>query len=116
MRVRLFPLVRVFFGLLLATGCGSSNQRSSSGNTQGSTPGWNTACLTIRRWAARGTWYFDFPTDPNYPACITNPDVNCKSVGYVTDSYGGPFFGHGVSVSGELARPTCTLPCSIVER
>ena len=37
-----------------------------------------------------GTWYFDFPTDSNYPACIDSPNANCNSVNYVTDSYSSP--------------------------
>ena len=35
-----------------------------------------------------GTWYLDFPTDPNYPACI--PQENCESLNYVTTPYSGP--------------------------
>lgn len=102
MRVRLFPLVRVFFGLLLAMGCGSFNQRSSSGNTE-STPGWSIQYSpsmpndpTI---GGPGTWYFDFPVDPNYPACIASQ--NCNSVGYVTDFHSGPV-SHSVSMTFQI--------------
>jgi hypothetical protein len=129
LRVRLFPLLRVFFGLLLATGCGSSNQRSSLGNTQGSTPGWNIqyspSMPSDPTMGGPGIWYFDFPTDPNYPACIPNPDVNCKSVGYVTDSYSGPVT-HSVSMTFQIVTTgapffnyvmesdnTCTTPATV---
>jgi hypothetical protein len=32
-------------------------------------------------------WYFDFPTDPTYPGCITGD--SCSHVGYITQSYSG---------------------------
>lgn len=35
-----------------------------------------------------GIWYLNFPSDPNYPACVSNSD--CESLNYVTNSYSGP--------------------------
>ena len=34
-----------------------------------------------------GIWYLDFPSDPNYPGCVSN--ANCESLNYVTNSYSG---------------------------
>ena len=46
-----------------------------------------------------GTWYFDFPVDPNYPACIASQ--NCNSVGYVTETHSGPV-SHSVSMTFQI--------------
>ena len=35
-------------------------------------------------------WGFNFPDDANYPACVTESNVYCKSVNYVLTSYTGP--------------------------
>jgi hypothetical protein len=48
-----------------------------------------------------GAWYFDFPTDSNYPACISNPNVNCNSVNYVTNSYSGSAT-HSVTITFQI--------------
>jgi len=120
MRVRLFPLVRVFLGLLVATGCGSSNQPLSSGN-------WNIKYSpnmpSDPTMGGPGIWYFDFPVDPNYPACIANQ--NCNSVGYVTDSHSGPV-SHSASMTFQIVTTgvpffnyvmesdnTCTTPATV---
>ena len=48
-----------------------------------------------------GTWYVDFPTDPNYPACIYSSDTYCHSVNYVTDSYTGTA-SHSASMTFQI--------------
>jgi len=48
-----------------------------------------------------GAWYFDFPTDPNYPGCIANLNLSCNSVNYVTNSYSGPAT-HSVSMTFQI--------------
>ncbi len=116
----------VVFLLLMATGCGSSNERSSSAN-QGATAGWriqySPSMPPDPTLGGPGTWYFDFPSDPNYPACI--PSQNCNSVGYVTNSYSGPVT-HSVSMTFQIVTTgapsfnyvmesdnTCTTPASV---
>jgi len=48
-----------------------------------------------------GTWYFDFPTDPNYPACVSNSGAVCDSVNYVTNSSVG-LGTHSVSMTFQI--------------
>ena len=89
---------------LLLIGCGSPNQQPSSRGSQ-SAPGWSilySPGMPSRPTAGgSGTWYFDFPSDPNYPACVSNPDTVCNSVNYVINSYSGPAT-HSVSMTFQI--------------
>ena len=89
--------------LLLAVGCAPVNNQSFPANQ--SAAGWSilySPGMPSRPTAAGpGAWYFDFPTDPNYPACVSNPNEYCKSVNYVTNSYSGPA-AHSVSMTFQV--------------
>ncbi len=80
--------------LLLTAGCASFNQPPFSAQQKKAATGWSIqyspSMPSGPTVGGPGSWYFDFPTDPSYPACIPNPNLNCESVNYVTDSYSGP--------------------------
>jgi len=72
-----------------------------------------------------GAWYFDFPSDPNYPACVYSSDTLCHSVNYVTNSYSGPA-SHKVSMTFQILTTgtptfqyvlepdnTCAVPATV---
>ena len=90
--------------LLLTVGCASVNNQAFPANQ--SATGWSiqySPGMPSRPIAAgHGAWYFDFPTDPNYPACVSNPDAYCESVNYVTNSYSGAAT-HQVSMTFQIS-------------
>ena len=127
MPIRLLRWFLVVFGLVMATGCGSANERSSSANKQPSTPGWriqySPSMPADPTAGGPGVWYLDFPTDPNYPGCILNS--NCDSLNYVTTSYSGPA-PNSVSMTFQILTTgaptfnyamdsdnTCTTPATV---
>jgi hypothetical protein len=83
----------------------ASPGNQSAGPASHAAKGWSIQYSPImpstRTVGGPGTWYFDFPTDPNYPACVYNPDTLCHSVNYVTNSYSGPAT-HSVSMTFQI--------------
>jgi len=90
--------------VFMATGCGSPGNQSS-GPASHAAKGWSIqyspSMPSTPTVGGPGTWYFDFPTDPNYPACVYSPDTLCHSVNYVTNSYSGPAT-HSVSMTFQV--------------
>jgi len=84
--------VGIAFLIFFLTGCGSPGNQSFGPASQAA-KGWSIqyspSMPPTPTVGGPGTWYFDFPSDPNYPACVYNPDTLCHSVNYVTDSYSG---------------------------
>ena len=89
--------------LLLALGCGSLNDPSVATNTKNSDAGWRVqyspSMPADPTAGGPGVWYLDFPSDPNYPACIDQG--NCDSLNYVTTSFSGPT-AHSVSMTFQI--------------
>ncbi len=91
MPTRLIRRFLTIFILFLATGCGSGNERSFSANTQQSSAGWriqySPSMPADPTAGGPGIWYLNFPSDPNYPACVATS--TCESLNYVTNLYSG---------------------------
>jgi hypothetical protein len=88
----------------MATGCGSPGSQSVSPASHAA-KGWSIqyspSMPSTPTVGGPGTWYFDFPTDSNYPACVYNPDTLCHSVNYVTNSF-TTSVSHSVSMTFQI--------------
>ncbi len=96
--------VGIAFLIFLVTGCGSPGNQSFGPASQVA-KGWSIryspSMPPTPTVGGPGTWYFDFPSDPNYPACVYDPDTLCHSVNYVTNSYSGAA-AHSVSMTFQI--------------
>jgi hypothetical protein len=97
--------VGIAFFVFMATGCGSPGNQSFGPPASHAAKGWSIlyspSMPSTPTAGGPGTWYFDFPTDPNYPACVYNPDTLCHSVNYVTNSY-TESVSHNVSMTFQI--------------
>jgi hypothetical protein len=97
--------VGIAFFVFMATGCGSPGNQSFGPPASQAAKGWSIqyspSMPSTPTAGGPGTWYFDFPTDPNYPACVYNPDTLCHSVNYVTNSY-TESVSHNVSMTFQI--------------
>jgi hypothetical protein len=96
--------VGIAFFVFMATGCGSPGNQSfgpASHTAKGWSIQYSPSMPSTPTAGGPGTWYFDFPTDPNYPACVYNPDTLCHSVNYVTNSY-TESVSHNVSMTFQI--------------
>src|ERR1700751_4690085 len=74
--------------------------------------------------SSSNTWYFDFPNDPNYPACVQNN--SCASVHYVDTMYSQSVIHTSITMTFTVATTgsvvyngnlqtdnTCSVPASV---